>query len=547
MDSSIYRMRLRDVLTVCVLALLAFGAVMVQSASTSLSGALVKAPATDPAGPKESSPARPVNVIAAASNDGIDLSWSPDRDSGIVSYRVYRSPTPTGEFVLLDTLRKPKTRFHDADAPQGEPSVYRVSAVDEVGTESAPATVTTTRPGLWRWTPLGSKHLIYVALAVAVYAGVGRIDYRRLAPGGDERLMLSPSVWFLVIAGFLCVAVLVPGIGTSINGARRWIKLGPVQVQPSELAKWAAVLFTAYWLCRTKTDTTRFFGGFLPAVAAVGALCLLVVIQDFGTAALIVGCVLTMLLAGRVKLWHVAVILVPALLGAYWFIAHKEYRLRRIMAFRDPYASPQGEGYHMIQSLLSFTTGGLTGRGLGNGIQKLGYLPEDTTDFIFAVICEELGLFGAMLVVVLYLGVLFVAWETVRKKRDDFGRLLAFGVASMVGLQAAINIAVATVSVPTKGLSLPLISAGGSGMVITCAALGLLYSVTRFGRTREVGLTDGVDDEVKDGDAAADADIAADADGADDRGERDPVPEPEPSDHPGRRSPIGTAASPAFA
>jgi cell division protein FtsW len=150
------------------------------------------------------------------------------------------------------------------------------------------------------------------------------------------------------------------------------------------------------------------------------------------------------------------------------------------MAFRDPYASPQGEGYHMIQSLFSFTTGGLTGRGLGNGVQKLGYLPEDTTDFIFAVICEELGLFGAMLVVALYLGIMFVAWETIRRKRDDFGRLLAFGVASMIGLQAAINIAVATVSVPTKGLSLPLVSAGGSGMVITCAALGLLYSVTRF-------------------------------------------------------------------
>ena len=133
----------------------------------------------------------------------------------------------------------------------------------------------------------------------------------------------------------------------------------------------------------------------------------------------------------------------------------------------------------MVQSLLSFSSGGLTGRGLGNGIQKLGYLPEDTTDFIFAVICEELGLFGAMLTVALYLGIMFVAWQTIRARKDQFGRLLAFGIASMIGLQAAINIAVATVSVPTKGLSLPLVSAGGSGLVITCAALGLLYSVTR--------------------------------------------------------------------
>ena len=154
-------------------------------------------------------------------------------------------------------------------------------------------------------------------------------------------------------------------------------------------------------------------------------------------------------------------------------------------AFVDPWAAPQGEGYHMIQSLLSFATGGVTGRGLGNGIQKLGYLPEDTTDFIFAVICEELGLFGALLTVALYLGIIYVAWQVVQQKRDSFGRMLAFGIGSMIGLQATINIAVATVSVPTKGLSLPLVSAGGSGLVITCAALGLLYSVTQYQHSPE--------------------------------------------------------------
>src|SRR5213593_2713335 len=131
----------------------------------------------------------------------------------------------------------------------------------------------------------------------------------------------------------------------------------------------------------------------------------------------------------------------------------------------------------MIQSLLSFSTGGIFGTGLGRGVQKLGYLPEDTTDFIFAVVCEELGLFGAMLTIALYLAILYVAWQAIKQKKDSFGRLLAFGIGAMVTLQATINIAVATVSVPTKGLSLPLVSAGGSGLVITCAALGLLYSV----------------------------------------------------------------------
>ena len=139
----------------------------------------------------------------------------------------------------------------------------------------------------------------------------------------------------------------------------------------------------------------------------------------------------------------------------------------------------------IIQSLMSFATGGVTGRGLGNGIQKLGYLPEDTTDFIFSVICEELGLFGALLTAALYMGIIYVAWQSRKQKRDSFGRMLAFGVATMVCLQAAINMAVATVSVPTKGLSLPLISAGGSGLVITCAALGLLYSVSRYEHEEE--------------------------------------------------------------
>ncbi len=322
---------------------------------------------------------------------------------------------------------------------------------------------------------MGSRHLLFVMIAFATFIAVGQIDYARF--GGAAAPYRSPMVWGLVLAALACVAVLVPGVGTTVNGARRWIRLGPIQIQPSELAKWATVLFLAWWLSRRPVDLNRFFKGFIPTVIPVAAICLLVVIQDFGTAALIGLCAVTMLLCGRVKLWHLGLILIPAIAGAVWFIAHKEYRLRRIMAFRDPYASPQGEGYHMIQSLLSFSTGGLFGRGLGNGVQKLGYLPEDTTDFIFAVICEELGLFGALLVIALYLGVLYVAWQSIRRRRDDFGRLLAFGIGSMLGLQAAINIAVATVSVPTKGLSLPLISAGGSGLIITCAALGILYSV----------------------------------------------------------------------
>lgn len=342
------------------------------------------------------------------------------------------------------------------------------------------------------WSPLGFKDLIFVALSIPTFFIVGRINYSWLAPekgvgslysekfqSKHSSLLRSPILWAWLIAAGSCAVVLVPHIGSSVNGARRWLPLGPIQLQPSELAKWATVLFLAYRLTLPNASLKSFVKDLIPTLIPVAVLSLLVVIQDFGTAALIMLCGLTMLLAGRVKIRHLLLLVVPVLAAAGWFILHKEYRVRRITAFLHPWDSPQGEGYHMIQSLLCFSTGGISGRGLGNGIQKLGYLPEDTTDFIFAVICEELGLFGALLTVALYLGILYVAWQVVRQKRDDFGRMLAFGIGSMIGLQAAINIAVATVSVPTKGLSLPLISAGGSGLIITCAALGLLYSVTR--------------------------------------------------------------------
>lgn len=329
----------------------------------------------------------------------------------------------------------------------------------------------------WEWTQRATWHLVYALGAIVTFFVVGHLDYSKLL-AKKQTIWASPVLWLAIVAGVSCVLVLIPGIGKEVNGARRWLSLGPIQVQPSEMAKWATVLLLAYWIAHRPVNLER-FTGFIMTLVPIGALCLLVVIQDFGTAALIALCSLVMLVAGRVKLWHLMVVLPPVLGAAFWFVYHKEYRWERMTAFMDPYASPQGQGYHMIQSLLSFSTGGVMGKGLGNGIQKLGYLPEDTTDFIFAVICEELGLFGALLTIALYMGIIYVAWQTVKQKRDDLGRMLAFGITAMLSLQAMINIAVATVSVPTKGLSLPLISAGGSGLVITCAALGLLYSVTR--------------------------------------------------------------------
>jgi cell division protein FtsW len=328
----------------------------------------------------------------------------------------------------------------------------------------------------WHWSERGTWHVIYAAIGLIAFLVVGHLDYETLVRGRGVRV---PVLWLMAIAVATCVLVLVPGIGREVNGARRWLPLGFTQVQPSELAKWGVVLFVAWWLAKTPVDVRNFIG-FLVTLVPVGAICLLVVIEEFGTAALIGLCTLVLLIAGRVRLWHLAVTVPPALAAGVWFIMREPYRWKRMTAFIDPFAAPRGEGYHMVQSLLSFATGGIFGKGLGRGVQKLGYLPEDTTDFIFAVICEELGIFGAMFTIALYLGILFVASQAIRQRRNDaFGQLLAFGIAAMVALQALINIAVATVSVPPKGMSLPLVSAGGSGLVITSAALGLLYSVCR--------------------------------------------------------------------
>jgi len=422
MEDSIYRLRLADILTLCVLGLLALGCVMVQSASMNATGPLE---------------ARLQDLRAQKAG-----SLSKTKDPAEVE-RINR-----------------------------DYSLFVEQATKEFDE----------RPSHWYWSPSGIKQFGYAAAALAAFLLIGRFDYSRLARGAVWR---NPVVWILIAAMVSCAAVLVPGIGREMNGARRWISLGITQFQPSELGKWALVVFLAYWISQRKVALEKFKSGFLPTLIPIGIIALLIVIQDFGTAALVGICSVAILIAGRARLMHLAAFIVPALAIAVWFVMHKSYRMERIMAFRDPFADPQGKGYHMIQSLLSFSTGGIFGRGLGNGIQKLGYLPEDTTDFIFAVICEELGLFGALLTIALYLGILYVTFQTIKQTRDGFGRLLAFGVGAMIGFQALINIAVATVSVPTKGLSLPLVSFGGTGLIITCGALGLLLSVTRHRHAME--------------------------------------------------------------
>lgn len=322
------------------------------------------------------------------------------------------------------------------------------------------------------------KHAVYALIAFVVMLAASFINVREIF---RARGLANPLWWVLAGSLGLMFVTLVPGLGHSVNGASRWLQVSAGGInftfQPSELVKWTMVIAIAWWCARRRGVMHRFADGLLPPLLLIGLACGLIVIEDLGTAALIGAVAMCMLLAGGARWWQLGTI-VPLAGGAVVAaIMHSPYRLTRLTAFIDPWADPAGTGYHPIQSMLAIAQGGLTGRGLGNGVQKFGYLPEDTTDFIFAVICEELGIAGAALVIMLYLVIFWVGLGIIRDCKDTFGRLLGLGVLLTIGMQAAINIAVVTVVVPTKGIALPLVSAGGTGWILTALALGLLAAL----------------------------------------------------------------------
>ncbi len=327
------------------------------------------------------------------------------------------------------------------------------------------------------------RPMIYAALAILAMAFVGRIDLRHLY---SQRGLANPAAWLLIVSAALCIAVLLPGIGKNINGASRWLYIGPrslnLSFQPSELAKWSMVIALAWWGARRVGDMRSFWHGLLPGLLVLGVVCALVLAQDLGTAVLIGAVGIIMLVAAGARIWQLMLLLPAPLIAIYFAIMHSPYRRGRILAFMHPWDDPQGVGYHPIQSLVAVSGGHVTGRGLGNGLQKFGFLPEDTTDFLFAIICEELGVVGAALVIALYLALLWVGLGIIKDCKHPFGRLVGLGVLLTIGIQAAMNLAVVTVVVPTKGIALPLLSYGGTGWVMTGAAVGLLVAIDRINR-----------------------------------------------------------------
>lgn len=300
---------------------------------------------------------------------------------------------------------------------------------------------------------------------------------------GNSLSWFQPSIILALITIALLAAVLVPGIGEERNGARRWLNLGPSALglgfQPSELAKLSLVVLLAAIAGHMGDRIRKFWTGLLPLVLLLGIVCGLVGIEDFGTAALLALVGACMLLGAGAKIWHMVLFCLPGLAGLAYLVISKPYRVTRVLSFLDPYADPQGAGYHQVQSLITIASGDWWGRGLGAGIQKYGYLPESRSDFIFAVICEELGIIGGVAVLGLFAILLWNGRKAMLRANTDFGRLIALGATLTIGFQAAMNVAVVTVSVPTKGIGLPFVSAGGSGVILFSMLVGLLVNVAR--------------------------------------------------------------------
>lgn len=320
------------------------------------------------------------------------------------------------------------------------------------------------------------KQLIFFPLAVVVMYLTSLVPYQWYQLNPDRGLRsLTPYLLFLTYC--LLAAVLVWGVER--NYSRRWLDIAPgpayVSFQPSELAKWAIIIFLAAYMYRFADSIRLYWKRFIPACLAVTLAVGLIIIEDFGTAAFITVMAFVMLWLGGAVWWHFLTPL-PVAVPIFGFaVISSPTRINRITSFLDADII----SYQARQSLIAIGTGGIWGKGLGRGVLKYGHLPEDTTDFIFAIIAEEMGFAACIVVIMLF--VLFAIWglSAAFRCRDRFGRILAAGIVIAVVFQAAVNIGVVTVVLPTKGIPLPFISAGGTSMLLTSAAVGILLNIAR--------------------------------------------------------------------
>ncbi len=320
------------------------------------------------------------------------------------------------------------------------------------------------------------KQAVFAVIGFAVMLVCANLDYHRW-------LKLTPFFYGAAILGLIFVLV---GFGHTAGGSSRWIRLGGISVQPSEFAKLALIFYLSHSLANRGNRVASFSEGFLPTLVVSAVPIMLTLAQpDFGTAMIMGLMTMVLVFVAGTRLSFLAAAAAAALPMVYWLLFSASYRRNRILAFLDPWSDPQGVGFQIIQSYIAFGSGGLWGRGLGDGRQKLFFLPEAHTDFIFAVFGEEAGFIGVLFLVALYAVIVWRGLVIALHARDEYGSFLATGITCIFGVQAFVNMAVVTGLLPTKGLALPLMSYGGSALVMNLMALGVLQSVHAHGRGQE--------------------------------------------------------------
>lgn len=314
------------------------------------------------------------------------------------------------------------------------------------------------------------KQLLFFLCGILVMLLMQKVPYAYL-----EKLAYPG----LIVSFLLLVLVLIPHVGVKVGGARRWLRLGPFSLQVAEIAKLAIIVYLSAYLAKRQHQTLDFVQGVIISLAPVVPLVVLVLLQpDLGTSIIMGALALFMLFIGGIRLKYILSVFALALPAVVWLMVSKSYRLNRLKVFLDPWQDPQNTGFQIVQSLLSFGSGGAFGVGVGDGMQKLFYLPEPHTDFILAVIAEESGFVGVITVIVLFAFFIYRGFMIAFKCKDRFASLLAAGLTVLIGTEAIINIAGVMGLIPLKGLALPFLSYGGSSLIMSMLAVGILLSIS---------------------------------------------------------------------
>ncbi len=314
--------------------------------------------------------------------------------------------------------------------------------------------------------------LLYMFISIVVLIATMNYDYRRW--GKISPILLMGSIGLLIL-------VLIPGVGKELNGAQRWLGVGNKTFQPSELAKLSLIMFLSFSLSKRRDALQSFTKGLLPYLALIGFICGLVVIEPHLSGTIIIALTgFIVLFCGGAKISHFVALAIPVIVAGVGAILVAPYRFDRVKAWLDPFEYKMNEGWQIVNSLLAIGSGGLFGRGLGQSMQKYLYIPEPYNDYIFAVLAEELGFLGSVVVLILFLVFIWRGIKVAMNAPDVFGSLMAIGITSLIGVQALFNVAVVTNSIPSTGISLPFFSAGGTSLIFLMFGVGVLLNISRY-------------------------------------------------------------------